>query len=171
MRTLTLDEITRWCARQKVVLDSDGLPVRPPLGTSSRRFKVVPDIARLTWFADFIERSLRPRNECLLWVISTGIWPNSENWHLYYRLRQSYADHRLMDEASGHLFLEYERADLVSFLEVGLVASWDMYLITGGQGYGRVFISHDEWIEFSMDVPDELQSIAKDLEKAGLLLS
>jgi hypothetical protein len=76
-----------------------------------------------------------------------------------------------MDEASGHLYLEYERADLVSFLEVGLVASWDMYLITGGQGYGRVFISHDEWIEFSMDVPDELQSIAKDLEKAGLLLS
>ena len=71
------------------------------------------------------------------------MWPSSENWHLYYRLRQSHSDHRLIHEAPGHLFLEFEEADLVSFLEVGLIAGWDMHLIPT-VGYGRVFVSHDE---------------------------
>jgi hypothetical protein len=55
-------------------------------------------------------------------VTEWGVWQSSENWHLYYRLRQSYGDHRLIEEAPVHLFLEHETYDLISFLQIGLAA-------------------------------------------------
>jgi hypothetical protein len=81
-------------------------------------------------------------------VTDWGIW--TENLHLYYRLRQSYGDPRLLHEAPGHLFLEYEAADLVSFLEVGIVCGWDIHLLPA-RGYARAFVSHDEWVSFASD--------------------
>jgi hypothetical protein len=65
------------------------------------------------------------------------------------------------------LFLEFEVPDLVSFVEVGLIAGWDMHLIPT-IGYGRVFLSHDEWVEFAMDDPSEAERIRVELGKVGL---
>jgi hypothetical protein len=56
---------------------------------------------------------------CLLWVTD---WGRHRRICLYYRLRQSYSDWRLLHEAPGHLFLKHEAVDLVSFLEVGILA-------------------------------------------------
>src|SRR5438552_16817824 len=42
----------------------------------------------------------------LLWITGYGIWPSSENLHLYYRLRESYGDRRLLAEAPAHLCLK-----------------------------------------------------------------
>ena len=41
-------------------------------------------------------------------------------------------------------------ADLVSYLQVGLLCGWDMHLLPA-VGYARAFISHDEYIEFTAD--------------------
>ena len=128
------------------------------------------DITKLTWFCRFIERSLQPRKHCLLWVTTWGVWPSSENWHLYYRLRQSHSDQRLIHEAPGHMFLEFEAADLVSFVEIGQIAGWDMHLIPT-ICYGRVFISHDEWVEFAMDNPSETERIQVELGEVGFNVS
>ncbi len=168
MRTLTETEALGWCRRERLTLGDDNLPIWP-LATSKRRFPVMKDATRLTWFANFVERSLRPRDYCLLWISITGVWRDSENWHLYYRLRQTYGDWRLLEEAPGHLFLEYESADLATFLEVGLLGSWDMYVLTGTQGYISAFISHDEWIEFCSDDEALLKEIEEGLKPAGLL--
>src|ERR1700687_135238 len=119
MRTLTPKELKDWCSRHGVEIDDRGTPVHPHSGSVSVRCDL-PNITRLTWFCRFIERSLQPREHCLLWVTTWGVWPSSENWHLYYRLRQSHADHRLIHEAPGHLFLQFEEADLVSFIQIGL---------------------------------------------------
>jgi len=83
-------------------------------------------------------------------VTDFGIFPSNENLHLYYRLRQSYGDLRLLREATGHLFQEYEDADLASFLQLGIVNGWDMHVFPDLQ-YGepdtaRAFLCHDEWI-------------------------
>jgi len=167
MRTLTPGELKDWCISQGVELDDRGAPIHPHGGSSAARFDLPKDITKLTWFSRFIERSLQPREHCLLWVTAWGVWPSSENWHLYYRLRQSYADQRLIHEAPGHLFLEFEGADLVSFVEIGVIAGWDMHLIPT-IGYGRVFVSHDEWVEFAMDDPSETERIRVELSKVGL---
>ena len=169
MRTLTPSELEAWCIGQSIELDDRKVPVHPYSGSVAVRYDLPKDIARLTWFCRFIERSLQPREHCLLWVTSWGVWPTSENWHLYYRLRQSHGDQRLIHEAPGHLFLEFEAADLVSFVEIGLIAGWDMHLIPT-IGYGRAFVSHDEWVEFAMDNPSETERIKTELGKAGLNL-
>jgi hypothetical protein len=40
----------------------------------------------------------------LVWITEWFIWGSSENWNLYYKLRQSYGDLRLLPEAPGIRF-------------------------------------------------------------------
>jgi hypothetical protein len=120
MRTLTPSELKDWCIGHSIELDDRGVPIHPHSGSAAVRCDLPKDLAKLTWFCRFIEGSLQPRDHCLLWITEWGVWHSSENWHLYYRLRQSYADHRLLHEAPGHLFLKFEGPDLVSFVEMAL---------------------------------------------------
>jgi len=64
------------------------------------------------YLAHWIGSSLMYRRPALVWITEWGIWGSSENWHLYYTLRQSYGDLRLLHEAPGHLFLGHESEDL-----------------------------------------------------------
>ena len=167
IKFLTISELKDWCAERDVELDNLNMPVHPHRGSIVLRCDVPKEITRLTWFSQFIERSLQMNKDCLLWVTSWGIWASSENWHLYYRLRRSYGDERLIEEAPGHLFGASNVPDLVTFVEIGLIAGWDMYLIpTIGQG--RVFVSHDEWIEIAMDDPTTAERIKIECSKSGL---
>lgn len=101
-------------------------------------------------FARALSDCLEPRSSCLLWIVEHGVWPSSENWHLYYRLRQSYSDPRLLHEAPGHLFLDYEQADMVTFLQLAFANGWEAEILPqltyGGAGTARVFVSHDEFV-------------------------
>jgi len=66
---------------------------------------------------------------------------------LYYKLRQSYGDDRLLDEAPGHLFLGHESEDFASFLQLSLLNGWGGYVLTQADNV-NAFFSHDEYIEF-----------------------
>jgi hypothetical protein len=167
VRTLSPDELKEWCVARGIELNDQGTPTHPYAGSYAFQCEVPKDLSRLIWFCRFIELALQPRDHCLLWVSAWGVWPSSENWHLYYRLRGSYGDQRLIHEGPGHLFQQYENADLVTFLEVGFVSGWDMHLVPTA-GYGRVFVSHDEWVEFAMDDKSKAQEVAAELAKAGL---
>ena len=83
------------------------------------------------------------RDPALVWITEWGIW--DENWHLYYKLRQSYGDFRLLHEAPGHLFLGHESEDLGSFLQVAILNGWGGYILTQAD-YINAFFSHDEYI-------------------------
>ncbi len=87
------------------------------------------------------------RSPALVWITEWGIWGSSENWHLYYKLRQSYGDLRLLHEAPGHLFLGHESEDLTSFLQVAMLNGWGGYILTQAD-YLNAFFSHDEYIDF-----------------------
>jgi len=92
------------------------------------RFLHYDQRSRIASFAAIVARNVCFCQPALLWVIESEVW--TPNWHLYYRLRQSYSDHRLMSEAPGHLFLGHESADLETFLELTMVGGWDAYLLT-----------------------------------------
>lgn len=166
MRTLSDNECRAWCSAHSMAVDADGYPVRAGGGLTTVRAELPRTHNQLTWFARLIEATLQPRHRLLLWVTQCGVWPSSENWHLYYRLRETYGDHRLLDEAPGHLFLEYESADVVSFVEVGLLSGWDMHLVPSF-GYGLVFASHDEWVDFALQQA-EAADLRTTLEKAQI---
>jgi hypothetical protein len=63
-----------------------------------------PTPHRIHYLAHWIASSLAYRMETLLWITEWRIWGSSENWHLYYKLRQSYGDLRLLHEALGTFF-------------------------------------------------------------------
>jgi hypothetical protein len=151
VRFLTRDEVQAW-------VEGRGIAIRPQWNTPDPRpehlgqvrFLLPQTPGQVLWLARFIAQCLGPRSSCLLWVTEWGVWPSSENWHLYYRLRQSYGDHRLLHEAPGHLFLNYEEPDLISFLELGILSGWDIHVLPildyGGADTARAFVSHDEWV-------------------------
>ncbi len=70
------------------------------------------------------------RQSALLFLTEWDIWAGSENWHLYYKLRQSYGDNRLLDDAPGHLFPPHEAEDLASFLQLSMLNGWGGYVLT-----------------------------------------
>lgn len=110
----------------------------------------LPALPRLLAFCRVISEFLSPRRSVLLWVVEHGVWPSSENWQLYYRFRQSYGDLALLHEAPGHLFLDYEEPDFISFLGMVIINGWDAELLPalsyGGAETCRGFVSHDEFI-------------------------
>jgi hypothetical protein len=104
---------------------------------------------------------LGPFRNTLLWVTEYGIWPSSENNHLYYRLRQSYGDQRKLQEAPGHEFVAEELADLTSFLDLTIQFGWGAHLLSTPTA-AYIFISHDEWILVQSDT--QKSRIIHDLE-------
>ena len=164
MHFLTDAEARVWCA-DRVAFAHDGFPEPPSRAARYARGPVSSEVA----FSRQIEAALQPRESCLLWVTTWGVWRSSENLHLYYRLRQSYGDRRLLDDAPAHLFLDYETADLVSFLQVGVLNGWDIHLVPR-YGYARAFVSHDEYVEFVADAanPDLVDTFAAGLGAAEI---
>jgi hypothetical protein len=117
---------------------------------------------RVFFIAHWIATSMTYRMPTLLWVTEWGIWPSSENWHLYYRLRQTYGDQRLLHETPGHLFLEHEAEDLASFLQIAMLNGWGGYVLTHAN-YMNAFFSHDEYINFFAEHDQSLADVQKAL--------
>jgi hypothetical protein len=120
--------------------------------------------SRLTWLSAFLAESLQDFDNCLLWVTQWGVWPSSENQHLFYRLREAYSERRLLPDAPAHLFLGYERADLTTFIELAPLFGWDFYLLPN-TAQARAFVSHDEFLEFRTDDDDIAKTVREVLEK------
>ena len=89
MRFLTTAEAREWCTNRGIGLDERDVPRREREGKHHVSFQNPVESRLAAWFARVVERALEPREDCLLWVTQTGVWRSSENWHLYYRLRQS----------------------------------------------------------------------------------
>jgi hypothetical protein len=143
MHFLTPSECSEWDA------------LRPRPGAFHAKVAIPRDFTASLRFCQSVERAMRPYRACLLWFTETDIWHSSTNWHLYYRLRQSYGDHRRVEDAPGQVFLDDEAADFVSFFQIAVLAGFDAHLITDPTGYSRAFLSHDEFVEFSADEGNE----------------
>lgn len=102
---------------------------------------------------------------CLFLVTEYGIWPSSENLHLYYRIRQSYRDNRHLHEAPGHYFLRHEVVDLVTFVDLALQFGWGGHLFSSVDDK-RIFLSHDGWLRVGSAGLD--QSVIDSIEKMKL---
>jgi len=172
MRFLGSRQAAEWATAQGVEVDARGLPAQIPPGFENVQFLLPQTPGQVAWLCRFISECLSPREMCLLWITETDVSPSSENWHLYYRVRQSYQDHQLLYEAPGHLFLDYEEPDFITFLQIGLLAGWDMHLIPrlayGVADTARAFVSHDEWIVLLHRDKSVVQEWRKTLDHAHL---
>jgi hypothetical protein len=145
MHFLSVAQSTAWCDG-RVELTPQGVPIQP---SREPRYAHAPLSTELS-FCRQLEQSLGPRHELLLWITEWDVWRSSANFHLYYRLRQSYGNLHQLHEGPGHLFHSFEAADVISFLQVGILSGWDMHLVPS-EGFTRAFISHDEFVDFTAD--------------------
>jgi hypothetical protein len=158
MKYLTATEATAWCKTHGIPLDAQGAPEQLVPGPTTKIWNVPAQSSKVVSLARRLEHLLAPWSGVLFWPTAWSIWPSSENWHIYYRLRQSYGDFRLIDEAPGHLFLESEAGDLVSFLQLGITFGWDIHVIDDERRL-RIFLSHDEWVAISSNDEAEISGI------------
>ena len=124
----------------------------------AERIEYPPQPHLIFYIAHWIAESLTHRRPTLLWITEWGIWPSSENWHLYYKLRETHGDRRLLHELPGHLFLEHEAEDLASFLQIAMLNGWGGYVLTEAD-YVNAFFSHDEYIDFFAEHPENLADV------------
>jgi hypothetical protein len=139
MRCYTQEECETWLRDRK--------REKPDKVTGASLQRIGPGRNELRFLTHWIASSLSYRDATLLWITEWGIWPSCENWHLFYRLRHSYGEGRLLHEAPGHLFLNYENEDLATFLQVAIFNGWGGYVLNQAD-YVNVFFSHDEYIDF-----------------------
>ncbi|MGA2371351.1 MAG: hypothetical protein ACLPPV_24105 [Candidatus Korobacteraceae bacterium] len=155
MRFYTTEECEEWLRERKRSKPDDA----PESQVEQADYRAEPH--RIYHLAHWIASSLTYRMPTLLWITEWGIWSSGENWHLYYKLRYSYGDTRLLHEAPGHLFLEHESEDLASFLQIAMLNGWGGYILTQAN-YVNAFFSHDEYIKFFAKVDGSLMDVRKE---------
>jgi hypothetical protein len=140
MRFLTPSECDEWTSRRT------GIEPSPEYLS----IKLPSESGRLLFLARHVAYETTFREQCLMRVTNCDIWRTSNNWHLYYRLRQSYGDQFLIEEAPGHLFVDHEAEDLTTFLHVAMLFGWDAQLKPAAQ-YFWAELSHDGFLEMHYD--------------------
>ena len=145
MKYLTEIECYDWCKNHNINIDSDRKPVIKIEGLDIIGF-TYPIFTQFVYLSSILSTNALKDEECLLWITQTSIWKSSENFHLYYKLRESYSDSTKIEEKPGHLFSLHESDDLKSFLYLNLLFGWDCYLLSAKDSI-KAFCSHDEWIE------------------------
>ena len=123
MRFYTVQECEEWLAGRERVLH-EKVP-----GVLTVQLSYPPSPGRILYYAQWIGSKITCREPTLLWITEWGIWPSSENWHIYYKLRQSYGDGHLLHESPGHFFLNFECEDLASFLQLAMLNGWGGYVL------------------------------------------
>mgnify|MGYP001193080905 CR=1 FL=1 len=100
---------------------------------------------------------------CLIVVHEHGVWTSSENLSLYYIWRSSHGTMSLLDEQGGHLFLGFERNDLINLVHMAILFGWGVsaYNATASIAFK---INHDGNVTFFVRdgqrigmIPDVLQ--------------
>jgi len=167
MKLLGSDAAKSWCGEHSIPLSDIGYPETHGPDLTAAQYSVPAEAARHFWFSQLIERQLRPWSRCLVWVSEWGIWPSSENWHLYYRLRPKSLAKCLIEDAPAHLMLSHEASDLISLVQLVLSFGWNAHILTA-EDYARVFISHNEWIEFAFKDAAAAGELQSELKDAGI---
>ena len=134
---------------------------------ASVRFAFPAEHPRLNWFASWLVLTVPGIEARLLWIRETGIWESSENWALINGLRRSYGESRAVADAPALVAAATEVEELSAFTLVALVSGWDAELL-GTNDLIRIWISHDEWVEFRSRDQGMLDQITAELEAAGL---
>ena len=152
MKFLESNEIAQWCGQHGFAVDGNGLPLRAaPTRTVTRRAYASGRRSGLeAEIAVQVTHGLGSWTECLLVPLTWGVWPSGEDWPSFYAARGARGERRSLETAPGHLFVEGEREDLVSFLVMAMQNAWDTVVLPaqGNEPGGvRAWVSHDEWVE------------------------
>jgi hypothetical protein len=144
MLTLSRGDAEAWCRARGVALDERRRPDPPSRADS---FDIPEDAGRRIAVVNQHLARFESEPETLIWFTEWGIWPSGERPHIFFRLRASYGEMRPLIDVPAHLFPRQEAADAISFVTVGVLFLWDVYVV-GASGKRVLHYSHDEvgWV-------------------------
>jgi len=140
MKILSRNETETWCRTHDIALDNRLRPLRP---LNAERFPIPVDTGQRIATVRANLASFENETETLVWFTEWGAWPSSERMHIFERFRLSYGEKRLLIDAPGHLYEHSEFEDLLSYVTLGVLFLWDVFVVTPGLTK-IVFYSHDE---------------------------
>ena len=152
MRYLAVNEIWEWCAERRIPLEAEDSRPAPDAGLTQhvkRVFAPHGATGREPTVAREAIAELAPWDECLLWVVLTGVWPSSEDWPAYYQVRGERGERRSLEDAPGHLYQLADLPLLVRDLAQLMGFGWEAYVLAcrGTEPpERRLFVSHDGWL-------------------------
>jgi len=89
---------------------------------------------------------------------------------LFYRIRESYGERRLLHDAPGHLFLKHEAPDLATYIQLAMIFGWDFHLLPAPT-CTTAFVSHDEFMQLHMNNIEAAGTMKKSLCDAEIEFS
>lgn len=174
MLILSSDECVDWCLGQgyRVKGQAGDWPKRDRGGDAGYRVQLryPQEASRLYFLAGVVGGRVDAASECLAWVTQSGVWPSSENLHLFGVWRKSHEETRSLFEAPGYLFRQDEREELVTLLHMAVLFAWDVYVLPGPHG-DDVFLSHDEFCVLSFASREEQRDFAKQFKELGFVVT
>jgi hypothetical protein len=112
------------------LVSEDGVPHRTfpdlPVARLSLRQQTLGSVVSS---AIAIIDAVGPWEEAWLWIHNPDGW-NRPLLPLYYRIRQSHLEPRLIGEAPVHFFLRHEYSELTAFVLLSLLNEWEWFLVT-----------------------------------------
>ena len=159
----TSQEARDWCNRYLIPLNSRNIPTVPLRGQASASIPLSNLTAPSThYLSQLVGVALRPNANALLWIPLDEI--ADEDLQLFYKLREAYGERRLLNDAPAHYCLRNEFGDLSLFAFLGMLFSWDFYVLAN---YVSFFKTHDEFLEVYGD-PSIVEEFVDNCRKAGM---
>ena len=93
-------------------------------------------------FARRLLKMASPNSGLLIMPSEWGVWPSSENWHLYHFVRTSCGGNQSLQERPCHVFGVEETDLALDYIYLFLLFSWDFYVFAFHED-DLLFVSHD----------------------------
>ncbi len=141
MKILSREETALWCSQHEIALDDFGRPERLD---AYAKFEIPEDAGKRVRLVSQRMRAFDQTPIFLVWFGNWSVWPSGQRMHVFDRFRMSYGETRRLIDSPGHLFVEAELEDAISFVTLAVLFLWDCYVVTPKQGR-FLFFSHDEY--------------------------
>ena len=162
MRIIDMKETTLWLSKRNL-LDSAG-KVAPTGFFKALDSQIPSDSGHKTALSRVIASFFENDDEALLWIHEFGIWPSSEDWHLFEALRQSLGEQSTLSDKPGHLFSSSDLTAVRSLVALVLYFIWGAILYSPATGL-VVKISHDEFLSVYVRDRKDASNVTDSLKK------
>jgi len=130
-------------------------------------YKIPPDSGSKTALSRLIAYLLLKKASVCVFVTGWGVWPNSENFDLFYGYRRALGETRPLIDAPFHIFESTEQDALVSILCMVFYFVWDAWVFDF-ERKALFVISHDEWFEVLVHDEERIGEFKDQMGKYGL---
>jgi hypothetical protein len=141
MKIISPTECREWCLSNSIKVGENNIPI---VKAGTEDFRIPIDAGKRIGLASDHFQLFQDVQEYLVWFTDWSVWSSGERFHIFDRFRLSYNETRPLIDSPGHLFCQGEFEDALSFVTIGILFLWDLFVLAP-TGQKILFFSHDEF--------------------------